>query len=123
MQIGNVFAEAAIRQPKRNWNWATRGFPMAIFHLSVKTVSRGKGQSVIAKAAYNARENLRDEQTGKAKDYVRAAGLVFSGIFAPRDAPAWAHDREALWNEVERREDRSTRPDKAQFAREITLGL
>jgi len=92
---------------------------MAIFHLSVKTVSRGKGQSVIAKAAYNARENLRDEQTGKAKDYARAAGLVFSGIFAPRDAPAWAKDREALWNEVERNENRKD----AQLAREITLGL
>ena len=63
---------------------------MAIFHFSVKTVSRGKGQSAIAKAAYNARDKIRDEQTGQMKNYARTAGLMFSAIFAPKDAPAWA---------------------------------
>jgi hypothetical protein len=92
---------------------------MAIFHLSAKTVSRGKGQSAIAKAAYNARDQLRDEQTGAMKDYSRASGVVFSAIFAPKDAPAWTRDRAALWNEVERTEKRKD----AQLAREITLGL
>jgi hypothetical protein len=95
------------------------GFVMAIFHLSAKTVSRGKGQSAIAKAAYNAREKLRDERTGELKDYSRAAGVVFSAIFAPKDCPAWARDRSKLWNEVERAEKRKD----AQLAREITLGL
>lgn len=92
---------------------------MAIFHMSAKTVSRGKGQSAIAKAAYNAREKLRDEQTSEIKDYSHAGGVVFSGIFAPKDAPAWARDRSTLWNEVERAEKRKD----AQLAREITLGL
>lgn len=92
---------------------------MAIFHLSAKTVSRGKGQSAIAKAAYNARDKIRDEQTGELKDYSRAARVVFSAIFAPKDAPAWARDRTTLWNEVERAEKRKD----AQLAREITLGL
>ena len=92
---------------------------MAIFHLSAKTVSRGKGQSAIAKAAYNARDTIRDEQTGELKAYTRAAGVVFSAIFAPKDAPAWTRDRAALWNEVERAEKRKD----AQLAREITLGL
>jgi hypothetical protein len=92
---------------------------MAIFHMSVKTVSRGKGQSAIAKAAYNARDKIRDEQTGQMKDYARSAGLMFSAIFAPRDAPAWARDRAALWNAVELTEKRMD----AQLAREITLGL
>lgn len=92
---------------------------MAIFHMSAKTVSRGKGQSAIAKAAYNSRDKIRDEQTGEMKDYSRAAGVVFSGIFAPKNAPAWARDRAVLWNEVERAEKRKD----AQLAREITLGL
>lgn len=92
---------------------------MAIFHLSAKTVSRGKGQSAIAKAAYNARDKLRDEQTGELKAYARAAGVVFSAIYAPKNAPAWTRERAALWNEVERAEKRKD----AQLAREITLGL
>lgn len=92
---------------------------MAIFHMSVKAVSRGKGQSAIVKAAYNARDKIRDEQTGQMKDYARSAGLMFSAIFAPKDAPAWAQDRAALWNGVELAEKRMD----AQLAREITIGL
>lgn len=92
---------------------------MSIFHFSVKTVSRAKGQSAIAKAAYNARAKIRDEQTGEIKDYARTDAPMFSAIFAPKDAPAWAQDRAALWNAVERAEKRMD----AQLAREITLGL
>jgi MobA/MobL family len=120
-------AQAAIRQPTRNAIVKTRflraGIRMAIYHLSVKTVSRGKGQSAVAKAAYNSRENIRDERTGELKNYTRRAGLLFSGIFAPKDAPEWANDRAALWNAVERREDESKRRTAAQLAREITIAL
>ena len=90
------------------------------FTCRLKTVSRGKGQSAIAKAAYNARENIRDEQTDEQKNYTRGSAVLFSGIFAPKDAPAWANDRAALWNSVER-EKRNEKD--AQLAREITLGL
>lgn len=101
-----------------------RVFRMAIFHLSAKVVSRGKGQSAIAKAAYNSRSKLEDERTGLTKDYSRNNGdVMFSGIFAPKNAPEWVNDRQQLWNEVERREDRSTRPATAQLAREIEVSL
>jgi hypothetical protein len=96
---------------------------MAIFHFTVALVSRGKGQSAIAKAAYNARDNIRDERTGEMKDYSRKDGLEFSGIFAPKDAPEWTRDRAALWNAVELKEDQSTRPQTAQLARSIDLAL
>ena len=96
---------------------------MAIFHLSAKVVSRGKGQSAIAKAAYNARAKLDDERTGQTKDYSRANGIVFSGVFAPKDAPEWASDRQQLWNEVERKEDASNRAAAAQLAREVVVAL
>ena len=92
---------------------------MAIFHLAVKTVSRGKGQSAIAKAAYNSREVIRDEQTGELKNYTRFGSVMFSGIFAPARAPEWTHDRAALWNAVEQGEKRKD----AQLAREITVAL
>ena len=96
---------------------------MAIFHLSAKVVSRGSGQSAIAKAAYNARAKLQDERTGQTKDYSRMNGLAFSGVFAPKNAPAWASDRQQLWNEVERREDASKRAADAQLARQIIVAL
>jgi ATP-dependent exoDNAse (exonuclease V) alpha subunit len=92
---------------------------MAIFHLSAKVVSRGKGQSAVAKAAYNSREKIEQELTGVVNDYSRKGGLMFSGIFAPKDAPEWAHDRAKLWNEVERRENRKD----AQLAREVEIAL
>jgi hypothetical protein len=92
---------------------------MAIYHFTVKVVSRGKGQSAVAKAAYNSRERLEDERTGETHDYRRKGGIAFSGIFAPWGAPEWAHDREELYNEIERREKRKD----AQLLREVEVGL
>jgi hypothetical protein len=92
---------------------------MAIFHLTAKVVSRGRGQSAVAKAAYNSREKIEQELTGKTNDYSRKGGLEFSGIFAPKDAPEWARDRARLWNEVEKFEKRKD----AQLAREIEIAL
>jgi len=96
---------------------------MAEYRFSAKIVSRGAGQSVIAKAAYNARAALHDERTGALKDYSRGNGLEFSGIFAPEHAPEWMKDREKLWNAVELQEDGTTRRATAQLARNIELNL
>ena len=96
---------------------------MAEYRFSAKIVSRGSGQSVIAKAAYNAREAIRDERTGQMKDYSRGKGLEFSGIFAPKNAPEWMKDRAKLWNAVELQEDGTTRHATAQLARNIELNL
>ena len=92
---------------------------MAIYHFSAKIVSRGKGQSAVAKAAYNSRERLEDGRTGEVYDYRFKGGIVFSGIFAPEDAPEWAQDRAELYNEIERREKRKD----AQLVREVEIGL
>ncbi len=96
---------------------------MAIYHLHAAIVSRGKGHSVVAKAAYRAAEKLIDERTGEVKDYRRRQGVEFAGIYAPKNAPDWARDRGRLWNEVERIEDTSTRHATAQLAREIEVSL
>jgi Ti-type conjugative transfer relaxase TraA len=42
---------------------------------------------------------------------------------AAADAPAWAVDRERLWNEAEKREDQSTRRAEAKVAREFRVAL
>ena len=93
---------------------------MAIFHLNAKVISRGKGQSAIAAAAYRSGERLRDEQAGEQKHYsTRAERIRFTDIMAPKDAPEWAHDRNQLWNQAERAEKRRD----AQLAREIGVSL
>lgn len=92
---------------------------MAIYHLTAKVVSRGKGQSAVAKAAYNARTRMTDERTGQTHDYTRKGGVVFEGMFAPKDAPAWVQDRATLWAEVEQTEKRKD----AQLAREVEVSL
>jgi hypothetical protein len=78
---------------------------MASYHCHATPISRGKGKSAVAKAAYNAREKLMDERTGETKDYSRMGDKpVFSGLFIPEEAPEWAHNRAALWNAAEARE-------------------
>jgi hypothetical protein len=96
---------------------------MAQYRLSVqKPISRGKGQSGIAKAAYNAREKITDERTGQVKNYGRSkADVLFSGIFfdPKRNAPAWTQDRAALWNAAVTAEKRKD----AREAQEVILNL
>ncbi len=49
---------------------------MAIFHASVKTFSRGKGQSAVAAAAYRGGLLLSDFATEQQHDYRRRSGVV-----------------------------------------------
>ena len=94
--------------------------PTCGYHLSAKIVSRKAGQSAIAKAAYNNRSELLNEKTGEyTTDYSYKGELAFAGIFAPKDAPEWATDREQLWNKVEAVENRKN----SQLAREIEAAL
>jgi len=92
---------------------------MAIYHLSAQIISRKEGRSAVAAAAYRAGENLYDERVGKVFDYTRKQGVEYSEILAPPEAPSWVHDRQSLWNAVERAEKRKD----AQLAREIEIGL
>ncbi|WP_267888732.1 hypothetical protein [Bacillus weihaiensis] len=40
---------------------------MAIYHFSTQVISRIKGQSAVASAAYRSGERLTDERTGEEK--------------------------------------------------------
>ena len=92
---------------------------MAIYHFTAKVVSRGKGQSAVAKAAYNARDKLTNEQTGERHDYSHKGGLLFSGIYLPAHAPDQMRDRSTLWSEAEKAERRKD----ATIAREYEIAL
>ena len=94
---------------------------MAIFHLSVKPVSRSAGRSAVAAAAYRSGCKLTDERTGLVHDYTRKGGVERGEgtfILAPEGA-SWALEREALWNGAERAETRKN----ATVAREYEVAL
>ncbi len=92
---------------------------MAIYHLSGTLISRSKGRSAVACAAYRTAERLEDERYGKTHDYTKKEGVVHSEILLPEGAPSWMADREVLWNRVEASEKRKD----AQLAREFNLSL
>ena len=73
---------------------------MAIYHLSVKPMSRGGGRSATAAAAYRAAELVHDQTTGQAFDYTRKRGVEHAEIVLPAAAAQrdinWDRDREAV---------------------------
>lgn len=89
------------------------------YHCSVKPVSRSAGRSVVAAAAYRLGECLHDERYQTVHDYTRRRGVECTFTVAPDDAPAWAHDAQALWNAAERAETRKN----STLAREVELAL
>lgn len=91
---------------------------MAIYHFSAQVISRGRGQSAVAAAAYRSGEQLTDERTGEEKFYRREI-QPDTMILAPDHSPEWVRERERLWNEVERSEKRVN----SQLAREINIAL
>ena len=88
-------------------------------HTYVDIVARSKGASVIAKAAYNARDKLQDEYYGKTHDYSKKTDLVFSKIFLPEHIPKEFSNREYLWNSVEKIE----KSKNSQLARNLLFEL
>ena len=92
---------------------------MAIYHCSIKIISRGKGKSAVAAAAYRSGETLTNEYDGITHDYTRKGGIVHTEILLPDNAPAAYADRSVLWNAVEKTE----KAKNAQLAREIEIAL
>ncbi|WP_084150541.1 MobQ family relaxase [Azohydromonas australica] len=92
---------------------------MAIYHLSVKTVSRSAGRSAVAAVAYRTAERLVDQRTGELHDYRRKGGVELTELFLPKGAPGWAHIRDALWNAAEQAETRKN----STVAREFEIAL
>ena len=92
---------------------------MAIYHCSIKVISRGKGKSAVAAAAYRAGEKITNEFDGMTHDYTHKGGVVHTEILLPDHAPAGYTDRAVLWNEVEKIE----KAKNAQLAREIEISM
>ena len=92
---------------------------MAIYHFSVKNISRAQGRSAVACAAYRSGEKLIDERQGKEQDYTKKTGVELTRIYAPIGTNAELLDRGQLWNAVEKTERRKD----ANLAREFEIAL
>jgi len=89
------------------------------YRMETQPTRRSEGRSVVAAALYRAGERGTDHRLGKTFDYSRKTNIAAAFIVAPPDAPAWALDREKLWNAVEAAEKRAD----AQVGREVLISL
>ena len=94
-------------------------FLVAIYHLSIKIISRGKGKSAVAASAYRSGETIKNEYDGIVHDFTRKGGITHTEILLPQNAPQEFSDRGTLWNSVERIE----KSKNSQLAREIEIAL
>ncbi len=92
---------------------------MAIYHFSVKVISRANGSSAVASAAYRSASRIRDERLERCHDFTNKPGVVHSEIMLPDGAPEELRDREVLWNTVEAGEKRKD----AQLSREVEFAI
>ncbi|WP_198155529.1 MobQ family relaxase, partial [Candidatus Burkholderia verschuerenii] len=93
---------------------------MAIYHFSMKPISRAKGRSAVAAMAYRAAEKLTNERDGITHDYTAKQGVDHAEIVLPEGVNAeWARDRSTLWNAAEFAEKRKD----ARVAREFEVAL
>jgi len=65
------------------------------FTPSLSVISRSKGRSVTAAAAYRACVRIEDERLGEIHDYTKKRGHVFNKLFG-------ADDMAKLWNDAEK---------------------
>ncbi|HEL0601598.1 TPA: MobA/MobL family protein [Streptococcus equi subsp. zooepidemicus] len=92
---------------------------MAIYHLCIKIISRGKGKSAVAASAYRSGEKIKNEYDGIVHDFTRKGGIAHTEILLPQNAPQEFSDRGTLWNSVEKIE----KSKNSQLAREIEIAL
>jgi ATP-dependent exoDNAse (exonuclease V) alpha subunit len=98
---------------------------MAIFHLEIKPVARGRGRSATAAAAYRAGERIRDERTGTLYNHSKRDDVLHKEIFLPSRLDRsgagmeWARDRATLWNAAENAEHQRN----SRVAREYMVSL
>ena len=92
---------------------------MAIYHLCIKIISRGKGKSAVAASAYRSGEKIKNEYDGVVHDFTRKGGIAHTEILLPQNAPKEFSDRGTLWNSVEKIE----KSKNSQLAREIEVAL
>lgn len=96
---------------------------MAIYMATTKSITRSKGQSAVAAAAYRSGKRLEDKRYGKIQDYSSRAGILSADIILPNSIKnkllVTTIDRQVLWNTAESAEKRKD----SRVAREWIVNL
>jgi Ti-type conjugative transfer relaxase TraA len=95
------------------------GVSVAIAFAQVSIHTRAKGHSAIAASAYRSGTKLYDARTGITHDYSNRSDVAFSMVLLPQDALSEFANREFLWNQAERAENRRD----AQLCKDVVLAL
>lgn len=92
-------------------------------YFQITPISRGRGRSAVAAAAYRSGERIRDERTGRLHNYSKRDDVPHKEIVLPSgldtEQISWIKNRAQLWNAAERAE----RQRNSRTAREFQLGL
>ncbi len=92
---------------------------MAIGFARIEFVSRSKGKDACCKAAYNSREKIANDNTGKVFNFSNRADSAYHEIILPEGVDNKYYKITNLWNEAEKRENRKN----SQIAMELVLAL
>ena len=96
---------------------------MAIYMATTKSITRSKGQSAVASAAYRSGKRLEDSRYGKIQDYSSRAGILSADIILPNSiknqSSITSINRQTLWNTAESAEKRKD----SRVAREWIVNL
>ena len=103
---------------------------MANCFINAEIVHAERGSSAVGLSAYITRDQQTDHISGEHYSFQTKPGLVAHGMMLPEDAPDWASDAEALWNEAQAAElvnDRKTKETRyakgAQVAKHYVIAL
>ncbi len=91
----------------------------AFYRCHFDIIQKSKGDSVVKKAAYNAREKIFRKETNKYINYSSKQDLLANGILAPANAQEWVFNRGKLYNKVESTDKRCN----SQLGRTVDIGL
>ena len=94
---------------------------MSFFYLRTSILKAGSGKSAVASASYQSATQLHDDTLGKKFQYRNKEEVVFSEVLLPEYAPKEFQDREVLWNEVQKFENKGQK--NSRYARQFIIAL
>ncbi len=92
---------------------------MAIQFARIEIVSRSKGDNACCKGAYNARTQIKDQQTNITYDFTKRGGNVYHIILLPNHVDQKFKNTSILMNEVEKSEKRKN----SQLLKDVVIAL
>lgn len=97
---------------------------MAIFHFHTGIIRASSGKCAVASAAYISGTRLyNDDARGLTFSYTHKEEVIFSEICLPENTPASLKDRQTLWNEFERVQNKANSRNARQFDMALTVEL